>query len=80
MRESSLIIAYVCSLFASFSSLLAELKTTVVELQELIQQKVGTTKFANTYNKIRQGVLNVQRERRTARVMKVCKANYRIIY
>ncbi|KAI0045527.1 hypothetical protein FA95DRAFT_1561038 [Auriscalpium vulgare] len=47
-----------------------ELKTTAVELQELVQQKVGTTKFANTYNKIRQSVLGVQRERRTARVMK----------
>jgi U3 small nucleolar RNA-associated protein 20 len=42
-----------------------------VELQDLVQQKVGTTKFAITYNKIRQTVLGVQRERRTARVTKV---------
>jgi hypothetical protein len=43
-----------------------------VELQDLVQQKVGTTKFAVTYNKIRQTVLGVQRERRTARAVKVC--------
>ncbi|KAI0060580.1 hypothetical protein BV25DRAFT_946008 [Artomyces pyxidatus] len=47
-----------------------ELKTTATELQELVQQKVGTTKFASTYNKIRQSVLEVQRERRTARITK----------
>ncbi|KAI9508384.1 armadillo-type protein [Russula earlei] len=50
------------------SCLTDELKTTALELQDLIQQKVGTTKFAITYNKIRQTVLGVQRERRTARV------------
>jgi hypothetical protein len=44
---------------------------TAVELQDLVQQKVGTTKFATTYNRIRQSVLGVQRERRTARVTKV---------
>lgn len=44
---------------------------TAVELQDLVQQKVGTTKFAITYNKIRQTVLGVQRERRTARITKV---------
>ncbi|KAI0302300.1 armadillo-type protein [Multifurca ochricompacta] len=47
-----------------------ELKTTAIELQDLVQRKVGTTKFASTYNKIRQGVLEIQRERRTARVTK----------
>ncbi|KAI0262194.1 armadillo-type protein [Gloeopeniophorella convolvens] len=47
-----------------------ELKTTAVELQDLVQQKVGTTKFASTYNRIRQSVLGIQRERRTARVTK----------
>jgi len=45
-----------------------ELKATAAELQDLVQQKVGTTKFSVTYNKIRQTVLGVQRERRTARV------------
>ncbi|KAI9441558.1 armadillo-type protein [Lactarius indigo] len=49
---------------------MVELKATAVELQELVQQKVGTTKFAVTYNKIRQTVLGVQRERRTARAVK----------
>jgi U3 small nucleolar RNA-associated protein 20 len=47
-----------------------ELKATAIELQDLVQQKVDTTKFAVTYNKIRQTVLGVQRERRTARVTK----------
>ncbi|KAH9921372.1 armadillo-type protein [Amylocystis lapponica] len=46
-----------------------ELKTLAVELQDLVQAKVGTTKFGNIYNRIRQGVLGVRRERRTARVM-----------
>ncbi|EGO26080.1 hypothetical protein SERLADRAFT_367707 [Serpula lacrymans var. lacrymans S7.9] len=45
-----------------------ELKTLATELQDLIQNKVGTTKFALAYNRIRQGVLTVRRERRTARV------------
>lgn len=49
-----------------------ELKATAVELRDLVQQKVGTTKFSVTYNKIRQTVLGVQRERRTARVTKAC--------
>ncbi len=49
-----------------------ELKATAVELQDLVQQKVGTTKFAITYNQIRQTVLGVQRERRTDRAAKVC--------
>ena len=49
-----------------------ELKTLAVELQDLVQSKVGTTKFANAYNRIRQSVLSVRRDRRTARVMQVC--------
>lgn len=49
-----------------------ELKATAVELQDLVQRKVGTTKFAVIYNKIRQTVLGVQRERRVARVTKAC--------
>ncbi|KAH9007602.1 armadillo-type protein [Lactarius deliciosus] len=48
---------------------MVELKATAVELQDLVQQKVSTTKFAVTYNKIRQTVLGVQRERRTARAV-----------
>ena len=50
-----------------------ELKTTAVELQELVQSKVGTTKFAETYGRIRQNVLGVRRERRTARVVQAAK-------
>ncbi|EPQ55348.1 hypothetical protein GLOTRDRAFT_61301 [Gloeophyllum trabeum ATCC 11539] len=48
-----------------------ELKTLAIELQDLVRDKVGTTAFANTYNKIRQGVLEVRRERKTARAMLV---------
>jgi hypothetical protein len=48
-----------------------ELKTLAVELQDLLQSKVGTTKFANAYSRIRQSVLSVRRDRRTARVMQV---------
>ena len=47
------------------------MKTTAIELQELVQQKVGTTAFANTYARIRQHVLGVQRERRTARATQI---------
>ncbi|KDR69878.1 hypothetical protein GALMADRAFT_255731 [Galerina marginata CBS 339.88] len=50
-------------------SQIEELKTTAVELQDLVQAKVGTTKFANVYNQIRQSVLGVRRERKVARVL-----------
>ena len=46
-----------------------ELKATAIELQDLVQSKVGTTKFANVYNQIRQSVLGLRRERKTARVL-----------
>ncbi|KAI0782968.1 armadillo-type protein [Abortiporus biennis] len=46
-----------------------ELKTICTELQDLVQAKVGTTDFANVYNRIRQTVLGVRRERRTARAI-----------
>jgi len=48
-----------------------DLKSTAVELQDLVQAKVGTTKFANEYNNIRQGVLTVRRERRATRTLQV---------
>jgi len=48
-----------------------EMKTLATELQDLVQSKVGITKFSQTYNRIRQGVLGVQRERKAARVMQV---------
>ena len=46
-----------------------ELKTTAIELQELIQSKVGTTKFSTVYSRIRRGVLEVRRERKVAKVL-----------
>ncbi|KAI0090560.1 armadillo-type protein [Irpex rosettiformis] len=46
-----------------------ELKTLAVELQDLVQVKVGTTAFSNVYNRIRQKTLGVRRERKTARVV-----------
>ena len=46
-----------------------ELKTTAIELQDLVQGKVGTTKFSIVYNKIRQGALEVRRDRKVARVL-----------
>ncbi|KIM44053.1 hypothetical protein M413DRAFT_17908 [Hebeloma cylindrosporum] len=50
-------------------SQMEELKATAIELQDLVQSKVGTTKFANVYNQIRQSVLGLRRERKTARVL-----------
>ncbi|KAH9924569.1 armadillo-type protein [Fomitopsis serialis] len=47
---------------------MGELKTLATELQDLVQAKVGTTKFANVYSEIRQHIVGVQRERRNARV------------
>ncbi|KAG6885913.1 hypothetical protein C0993_007931 [Termitomyces sp. T159_Od127] len=46
-----------------------ELKTLATELQDLLQGKVGATKFSTTYNQIRQGVLEVRRGRKTARTI-----------
>ncbi|KAG6844945.1 hypothetical protein H0H87_002278 [Tephrocybe sp. NHM501043] len=46
---------------------LDDLKTLATELQDLLQGKVGTTKFSTTYNQIRQGVLGVRRDRKAAR-------------
>lgn len=48
------------------------MKTTATELQDLVQGKVGTTRFAEVYNGIRQKVLGVRRERRAARAIQVC--------
>ncbi|KAG1882502.1 armadillo-type protein [Suillus subluteus] len=47
-----------------------ELKVTATELLDLLQNKVGTTVFANTYNRIRQGATSIQQERRVARATK----------
>ncbi|KAJ6531776.1 armadillo-type protein [Mycena capillaripes] len=48
-----------------------ELKTVCIELQDLVQSKVGTTKFSAAYNQIRQSVLGVQRERKATKVLQV---------
>jgi U3 small nucleolar RNA-associated protein 20 len=48
-----------------------ELKTVCIELQDLIQSKVGTTKFSAAYNQIRQSVLGVQRERKATKALQV---------
>ncbi|KAJ7127009.1 armadillo-type protein [Mycena epipterygia] len=48
-----------------------ELKTVCIELQDLVQSKVGTTKFSTAYNQIRQSVLGVQRERKATKVLQV---------
>lgn len=57
-----------------------ELKTLSVELQDLIQGKVGVTAFSAVYNQIRQGVLGVRRDRRTARVLQVSVASAVVRY
>lgn len=48
-----------------------ELKTLAVELQDLIQTKVGTTKFSIVYNNIRQNVLGLRQERKTKKAVQV---------
>ncbi|KAJ7756392.1 armadillo-type protein [Mycena maculata] len=48
-----------------------ELKTVCIELKDLVQSKVGTTKFSAAYNQIRQSVLGVQRERKATKVLQV---------
>ncbi|KAG5642515.1 hypothetical protein DXG03_002616 [Asterophora parasitica] len=48
-----------------------ELKTLATELQDLLQSRVGTTKFSAAYTQIRQGVLGVRRERKAARATQV---------
>ncbi|KAJ7066948.1 armadillo-type protein [Mycena amicta] len=50
-------------------SQMLEMKTLSVELRDLVQTKVGPTKFSAVYNRIRQGVLGTQRERRATRVL-----------
>ncbi|EIN06636.1 hypothetical protein PUNSTDRAFT_90339 [Punctularia strigosozonata HHB-11173 SS5] len=46
-----------------------ELKTLAIELQDLVQAKVGVTAFTTVYNRIRQSVLGVRRDRKATRVM-----------
>ena len=58
-------------MYRRLTGVLEVLKTTAVELQDLVQAKVGTTVFSNAYNRIRQGAVSVQQARRVARVTKV---------
>lgn len=46
-----------------------EIKTTSIELQDLVRSKVGVVKFSNVYSQIRQGVVNVRRERKATRAL-----------
>ncbi|CAE6338688.1 unnamed protein product [Rhizoctonia solani] len=46
---------------------LDDLKTLTHELQGLLQQRTGTTAFANAYSRIRQGVVRVRQERKIQR-------------
>ena len=48
-----------------------EIKTTSIELQDLVRSKVGVVKFSNVYSQIRQGVVNVRRERKATRALQV---------
>jgi len=48
-----------------------EIKTVAQELQDLVQTKVGITKFTAIYGQIRQGTLAIRRDRKAARAMKV---------
>jgi len=50
-----------------------ELKTLATELQDLVQSKVGPTKFSTTYNQIRQSAVGVRRERKIAKVLQATK-------
>jgi U3 small nucleolar RNA-associated protein 20 len=51
--------------------LIDELKTLALEVQDLLQTKVGTTKFAAVYSRIRQHVQQVRHERRTNRAQQL---------
>ncbi|KAL0061427.1 U3 snoRNP protein [Marasmius tenuissimus] len=50
---------------------MAELKDIAVELRDLVQTKVGATKFANVYNQIRQGALSVRQGRKEAKILQM---------
>ena len=45
------------------------MKLTAIELQDMVRSKIGGSKFSEVYNRIRQGVLGVQRERQIARAL-----------
>ncbi|KAF9258369.1 hypothetical protein L218DRAFT_1080452 [Marasmius fiardii PR-910] len=50
---------------------MSELKDVSVELRDLVQSKVGATKFTGVYNQIRQGVLSVRKERKEAKILQM---------
>jgi U3 small nucleolar RNA-associated protein 20 len=46
-----------------------EIKTMSIELQDLVRNKVGVVKFSNVYSQVRQGIVNVRRERKATRAL-----------
>jgi len=48
---------------------LEELKTLATEVQDVIQSRVGTTRYASAYTSVRQRALEKRRERKTAKLM-----------
>lgn len=52
-------------------SIIEEIKATAIELQDLVQAKVGTTKFSQVYSQIRQKTLELQHNRKVARALLV---------
>lgn len=53
-------------------SILDDIKAAAQELQDMVQTKVGTTKFTAVYSQIRQGNLTARRERKAALAIMVC--------
>ncbi|KAF8589509.1 hypothetical protein K439DRAFT_362879 [Ramaria rubella] len=54
-------------------SLTGDLRTLAQELLELVQNQVGTTKFVEVYNLIRQSVAVIRQERRNEKVVQAVK-------
>jgi U3 small nucleolar RNA-associated protein 20 len=42
----------------------------------MVQEKVGTMRFAAEYSRIRQGILTVRRDRRTTNALQVSVVHY----
>jgi hypothetical protein len=55
----------------AFACYAGDLKNLAQELLELVQNRVGTSKFADVYNRIRQSVASVRRERKMERKIQV---------
>lgn len=55
---------------------LEELKALAVEVSELIQKRVGTTRWASAYSIVQRRTIEKRRERKTARLMQVSAASW----